>query len=94
MPLATVELHVNCTYTPSHRTLAVIYMKLMCTSILSFVSGFPFFDSDDETVSVDKSCLLLRYILQTLTKCFLYDKSGFLTKERFDTLLQPLVDQV
>ena len=43
---------------------------------------------------MDKSCLLLRYILQTLTKCFLYDKSGFLTKERFDTLLQPLVDQV
>ncbi len=65
-------------------------MHLYCP----FVSGFPFFDCNDESVSVDKSCLLLRYILQTLTKCFLYDKSGFLTKERFDTLLQPLVDQV
>ena len=59
-----------------------------------FASGFPFFDSNDESVSVDKSCLLLHYIIQTLTKCFLYEKSGFLTKERFDTLLQPLVDQV
>ena len=47
-----------------------------------------------ESVSSDKSCLLLSYILQCLGKVFLYDKSTFLTKERFETLLQPLIDQV
>ena len=46
------------------------------------------FNSDDEMVSVKKSCLLLCYVLWTLTKCILYDKSKFLTKERFDTFLE------
>ena len=51
-------------------------------------------DSDQVSPTV-KGCLLLEFILQCLSKCFLYDKGGnFLTKERFDTLMQPLVDQV
>ena len=45
-------------------------------------------------LAIRHSCLLLRYILQCLTKCFLYDRTGFLTKERFHSLMQPLVDQV
>lgn len=44
--------------------------------------------------SEDNSCLLLSYILQCLGKIFMYDKNVFLTKERFDCLLQPLIDQV
>ena len=60
-------------------------------------------DDDDEEeeeggegrdLAIRHSCLLLRYILQCLTKCFLYDRTGFLTKERFHSLMQPLVDQV
>ncbi|XP_064652664.1 HEAT repeat-containing protein 1-like [Lineus longissimus] len=43
---------------------------------------------------VTKSCQLLKFIFGVLHKCFLYDNEGFLNKERFDTLLQPLVDQV
>ena len=42
----------------------------------------------------EQSCLLLRYMLQCLTKCFLYDKAHFLTKERFDSIMPALVDQV
>ena len=49
---------------------------------------------DTELVAIEQSCLILQYILQCLTKCFLYDKTGFLSKERFDSLLQPLVGQV
>lgn len=45
-------------------------------------------------LAVKQCCLLLHYILQCLTKCFLYDKTKFLNRERFDVLLQPLVDQV
>ncbi|XP_056020027.1 HEAT repeat-containing protein 1-like isoform X2 [Ostrea edulis] len=41
-----------------------------------------------------KSHKLLVYIFDCLCKCFLYDTEGFVTKERFDTLLQPLVDQL
>ena len=48
----------------------------------------------DKELAVEQSCLLLGYILQCLTKCFLYDKIKFLNRERFDSLLQPLVDQV
>jgi len=49
---------------------------------------------EDIYLAEEQSCLLLCHILQCLTKCFLYDKTQFLTKERFDSLLQPLVDQV
>ena len=49
---------------------------------------------DAELVAIEQSCLIVQYILQCLTKCFLYDKTGFLSKERFDSLLQPLVGQV
>ena len=49
----------------------------------------------DRASPVTKSCQLLDHILHTLTKCFTYDRgSGFLTKKRFDALMQPLVDQV
>ena len=37
---------------------------------------------------------LLVHVCDCLYRCFLYDTEGFVTKERFDTLLQPLVDQV
>ncbi|KAK3090239.1 hypothetical protein FSP39_010297 [Pinctada imbricata] len=37
---------------------------------------------------------LLQYIMDCLYHCFLYDTEGFVNKERFDTLMQPLVDQI
>ncbi|XP_052098508.1 HEAT repeat-containing protein 1-like [Mytilus californianus] len=37
---------------------------------------------------------LLCYIFDCLYKCFLYDTEGFVTKERFDSLMQPMVDQI
>ena len=37
---------------------------------------------------------LLCYIFDCLYKRFLYDTEGFVTKERFDSLMQPMVDQV
>ncbi|XP_034049132.1 HEAT repeat-containing protein 1 isoform X2 [Thalassophryne amazonica] len=43
---------------------------------------------------VEKSCLLLQYVLDCLYKIFLYDSQRFLSKERADTLLGPLVDQL
>ncbi|XP_038070056.1 HEAT repeat-containing protein 1-like [Patiria miniata] len=42
----------------------------------------------------EKSSLLLVYILDCLHKCFMYDKGGFVSKERFQRLMQPLVDQI
>ncbi|XP_023686780.2 HEAT repeat-containing protein 1 [Paramormyrops kingsleyae] len=50
-----------------------------------------FFDSDD---GVEKSCLLLRWVLDCLHKIFLYDTQRFVTKERVDALMTPLVDQL
>ncbi|XP_067001904.2 HEAT repeat-containing protein 1 [Anabrus simplex] len=41
-----------------------------------------------------KSLLLVEYVLKTLHNVFLHDSHHFLTKERFDTLMQPLVDQL
>ncbi|KAH9488295.1 HEAT repeat-containing protein 1 [Bulinus truncatus] len=41
-----------------------------------------------------KSCQLLAYILDCLQKTFAHDTEGFLTKERFDIVMQPLVDQL
>lgn len=50
-------------------------------------------DYEDEEAT-EKCCQLLIYVLDCLYKCFLYDSQRFVNKERFDRLLQPLVDQV
>lgn len=41
-----------------------------------------------------KAILLLENIIQTLHTVFLFDSSTFLTKDKFQALLHPLVDQV
>uniref|UniRef100_A0A8C2FIR5 HEAT repeat-containing protein 1 n=1 Tax=Cyprinus carpio TaxID=7962 RepID=A0A8C2FIR5_CYPCA len=46
------------------------------------------------TDNVTKSSLLLQYVLDCLHKIFLYDTQRFLSKERADALLGPLVDQL
>ncbi|NWZ97529.1 HEAT1 protein, partial [Nesospiza acunhae] len=50
-----------------------------------------FFDSDNNT---EKSCLLLQFTMDCLHKLFLFDTQKFLSKERTETLMQPLVDQL
>lgn len=42
----------------------------------------------------EKSSLLLQYVLDCLHKIFLYDTQRFLSKERADALMGPLVDQL
>eukprot|EP00794_Sanderia_malayensis_P007770 gene7770-8616_t len=41
-----------------------------------------------------KTDLLLRFIFDCLRRCFDHDAQGFLNKERFKHLLEPLVDQI
>uniref|UniRef100_A0A4W5MB00 HEAT repeat-containing protein 1 n=1 Tax=Hucho hucho TaxID=62062 RepID=A0A4W5MB00_9TELE len=50
-----------------------------------------FFDTED---NVEKRCLLLEYILDCLHKICLYDTQRFVSKERADALMAPLVDQL
>lgn len=50
-----------------------------------------FFESDDNS---EKSCLLLEFVLHCLHKIFLYDTKNFLSKERADALMMPLLDQI
>ncbi|NXK98660.1 HEAT1 protein, partial [Formicarius rufipectus] len=50
-----------------------------------------FFDSDN---NIEKSCLLLQFTMDCLHKLFLFDTQKFLSKERAETLMQPLVDQL
>ncbi|XP_072265281.1 HEAT repeat-containing protein 1 isoform X2 [Pyxicephalus adspersus] len=50
-----------------------------------------FFDCDDNS---EKSCLLLEFVLRCLHKIFLYDNKQFLSKERADALMMPLLDQI
>uniref|UniRef100_A0A8B9TSS4 HEAT repeat-containing protein 1 n=1 Tax=Anas platyrhynchos TaxID=8839 RepID=A0A8B9TSS4_ANAPL len=50
-----------------------------------------FFDSENST---EKSCLLLQFTMDCLHKLFLYDTQKFLSKERAETLMMPLVDQL
>ncbi|KAM3930872.1 HEAT repeat-containing protein 1 [Leptodactylus fuscus] len=49
-----------------------------------------FFESDN----IAKSCLLLEFVLNCLQKIFLYDTQHFLSKERAEALMMPLVDQI
>ncbi|KAJ3608034.1 hypothetical protein NHX12_025084 [Muraenolepis orangiensis] len=48
------------------------------------------FDSED---GVEKSAMLLRYVLDCMFKIFLYDTQHFLSKDRAEALMGPLVDQ-
>ncbi|XP_051849505.1 HEAT repeat-containing protein 1 [Antechinus flavipes] len=50
-----------------------------------------FFDSGNEP---EKSCLLLQFILDCLHKIFLFDTQHFVSKERAEALMMPLVDQL
>ncbi|KAM5235768.1 HEAT repeat-containing protein 1 [Ctenodactylus gundi] len=50
-----------------------------------------FFDSEQDP---EKCCLLLRSILDCLHKLFLFDTHHFLSKERAEALMMPLVDQL
>ncbi|XP_032864479.2 HEAT repeat-containing protein 1 [Tyto alba] len=50
-----------------------------------------FFDSENST---EKSCLLLQFTIDCLHKIFLFDTQKFLSKERTETLMMPLVDQL
>ncbi|XP_074846218.1 HEAT repeat-containing protein 1 isoform X2 [Carettochelys insculpta] len=50
-----------------------------------------FFDSENST---EKSCLLLQFVLDCLHKIFLFDTQHFVSKERAETLMVPLVDQL
>lgn len=48
----------------------------------------PYFPSED------KCCLLIEYIVKTLTAVFLHDTQNFVNKDKFETMMQPLVDQL
>ncbi|KAM9382497.1 HEAT repeat-containing protein 1 [Phaethornis superciliosus] len=50
-----------------------------------------FFDSEN---NIEKSCLLLQFTVDCLHKLFLFDTQKFLSKERAETLMMPLVDQL
>ncbi|XP_064605769.1 LOW QUALITY PROTEIN: HEAT repeat-containing protein 1-like [Liolophura sinensis] len=54
--------------------------------------GDLFFGSGRE--AEQKADQLLIYLYSYLYKCFLYDSEGFVSKERFQTLMQPLCDQI
>ncbi|XP_013200654.1 HEAT repeat-containing protein 1 [Amyelois transitella] len=47
-----------------------------------------YFDSDEKCI------VLIKYVIKTLNIVFLYDSQSFLNKERFETLMQPVVDQL
>ncbi|XP_053600509.1 HEAT repeat-containing protein 1 [Plodia interpunctella] len=51
--------------------------------------------TEDLYFDSDKKCIVLvKYIIKTLHTVFLYDSQNFLNKERFETLMQPVVDQL
>ncbi|XP_029986214.1 HEAT repeat-containing protein 1 [Sphaeramia orbicularis] len=54
-------------------------------------AGERLFESDP---GEHKTCLLLRSVLDAMTKVFMYDTQRFLSAERAHTLMSPLVDQV
>ena len=52
----------------------------------------------EDPLGAEKTCCLLSHLLCCLHKCFLHNQAApttsFLTRERFDTLMPPLVHQV
>ena len=48
----------------------------------------------DEKWEREKELALCTAVLSCLHKCFLYDTSRFVNSQRFNTLMQPIIDQV
>lgn len=48
----------------------------------------------DDRYESPKNRLLCISVVDCLHKCFLYDTEGFVNRQRFNLLMQPLVDQV
>lgn len=59
--------------------------------LVLFPADEAFFDSEQDP---EKCCLLLEFILSCLYKIFLFDTQNFMSKERAEALMMPLVDQV
>ena len=57
-----------------------------------FISECRFFGKGK--LARSKSCKLVNHITGCLQKTFAHDTEGFMNKERFDIVMQPLVDQV
>ncbi|KAJ7330602.1 HEAT repeat-containing protein 1 [Desmophyllum pertusum] len=74
------------------------YLVKNCASLLDAIN----ISKTDENIFLDeskdrgihKTCSLLKYVLDCLHKCFMYDTHGFLDSDRFQCLMQPLVDQI
>jgi len=74
------------------------YIVKSCASLLDATNISKTEESVFPDVAKDKgvqqACLLLNYLLDCLHKCLMYDTHGFLDSDRFQCLMQPLVDQI
>ena len=66
--------------------------KLVTGIFLSLMFVLQIYGADQEAGG--KSTLLLKYVLDSLTKIFMYDSVGFTNQERFQLIVQPLINQV
>ncbi|EDO28824.1 predicted protein [Nematostella vectensis] len=79
-------------------TLFAGYILKNCASLLdannSSKTDQLFFEEEGVEDQRGSSVQLVKFILDCLQKCLLYSTKGFIDKERFDCLMQPIVDQV
>ncbi|XP_033103567.1 HEAT repeat-containing protein 1-like [Anneissia japonica] len=72
-------------------TLFAGHMIKNCAELLDHCNSTK---SSEQLFTGTKCSLLLHSILSTLYKVFLYDKEGFVSKERFEMFMIPLLNQV
>lgn len=73
--------------------LFVLFAGLFVANCASLLTKYN--TSKEESIGLERdSVVLVESILKTLSLVFSYDSHNFLTKERFNLLMQPLVDQV
>ncbi|XP_068676688.1 HEAT repeat-containing protein 1-like isoform X1 [Montipora foliosa] len=74
------------------------YIVKNCASVLDATNlsktGGSIFPDVSENRGVRQTSMLLNYMLNCLYKCLVYDTHGFLDNDRFQCLMQPLVDQI
>ncbi|EDO34893.1 predicted protein [Nematostella vectensis] len=79
-------------------TLFAGYILKNCASLLdannSSKTDQLFFEEEGVEDQRGSSVQLVKFILDCLQKCLLYSTKGFIDKERFDCLMQPIVDQL
>lgn len=76
------------------QSIFVPYFGYLLDDSLDLLHQYSYQNVPDSREEMREQHAVISAVLSALAKCFLYDTEEFINQERFEKLLQPLVDQL